>query len=119
MRFPIIKVRDKADGRIHILGTNSHDTLYVDNSKGLQYLNLQCDDGTGRDGSYEFVVKGNKCDPYAGIEFVDFDTLFDIYKKQVKLDCEQERQIRNIAKDVFDKYFKENRLDEDTDIQHS
>lgn len=111
MLFPIIKVRDKESGHVHILGTNSHDTLHIDG--GLQYYNLQCGDGTGRDGGFEFVGDVDE------IEFVDFDTLIDIYKNQIKLDCEQERKIRDWIKETFDKYSEENRLDEDTDIKHT
>lgn len=45
MLIPIIKVKD---GNFeHIVGTNSHDVLYVDEeSGGIQYLNIQCYEGT-------------------------------------------------------------------------
>lgn len=40
MLFPIIKVKDGE--HIHIVGTNSHDELYVDEiTGGIHYLNLQ------------------------------------------------------------------------------
>lgn len=47
MRFPVIKVRDHDLGWTHIVGTDSHDSLYVDDKTGgLHYDNLQ--NGEGR-----------------------------------------------------------------------
>ena len=40
MRIPIIRVKD--GDYEHIVGTNSHDVLYIDErSGGIQYLNMQ------------------------------------------------------------------------------
>ena len=45
MMIPIIEVQD-GDYK-HIVGTNSHDILYIDeDSGGIQYLNMQCCEGT-------------------------------------------------------------------------
>lgn len=45
MLIPIIKVKDGEYE--HIVGTNSHDVLYVDvESGGIHYLNVQCQEGT-------------------------------------------------------------------------
>lgn len=61
MFFPIIKVKDKRLGYDHIVGTNSHDLLYVDEETGgIQYLNLQCMAGTKvyskeKDNDYQFI----------------------------------------------------------------
>ncbi len=45
MRIPIIKVKDGECE--HIVGTNNHDVLYVDKeSGGIQFLNIQCCEGT-------------------------------------------------------------------------
>lgn len=37
----LIYVRDKYTGYIHIVGTDKHDRLYLDDSGNIQYLNLQ------------------------------------------------------------------------------
>lgn len=50
-----IKVRDKADGKIHTVGESYHDCLLVEDGK-VEYYNLQNGEGTG--GDYEFVEKG-------------------------------------------------------------
>lgn len=46
-------VRDKTDGYIHKVGSDVHDSLYVDSSGVVRYYNLQNSDGSS-DG-YEFV----------------------------------------------------------------
>lgn len=54
-KIPLLWIRDKASGRTHLYGTDSHDSLHIDDSGGLHYYNLQNGDGTGKGGSYEFV----------------------------------------------------------------
>lgn len=50
----LIYVRDKQTGYIHIVGTDQHDRLYLDDNGNIQYMNLQnC--GT-TEGDYEFVL---------------------------------------------------------------
>lgn len=52
----LIYVRDKQTGYIHIVGTDQHDRLYLDDDGNIQYLNLQNCSGTSCDGDYEFVL---------------------------------------------------------------
>ena len=50
----LIYVKDKETGYIHIVGTDQHDRLYLDDDGNIQYMNLQnC--GT-TEGDYEFVL---------------------------------------------------------------
>lgn len=50
----LIYVKDKETGYIHIVGTDQHDRLYLDDNGNIQYMNLQnC--GT-TEGDYEFVL---------------------------------------------------------------
>lgn len=73
MLIPVIKVRDKAHGTEHIIGTNSHDALVVDKHK-IEYYNLQNGCGTYGDDEYgyEFVFEENEWDvPY--IQFVSLE----------------------------------------------
>lgn len=55
MTYPIIKVRDKSNGEVHTVGTDSHDMLYIDDNGCIQYYNLQNGEGTG--GDYEFIYE--------------------------------------------------------------
>jgi len=72
MIFPVIKVRDKLTGREHIVGTDSHDTLYIDKETGgIHYYNLQ--NGEGTLGDYEFVGVETEYDPDPQIEFATVD----------------------------------------------
>jgi len=72
MKFPIIKVRDKLTGHEHIVGTDSHDTLFIDKETGgIHYYNLQ--NGEGTRGDYEFVGVDTEYDPDTQIEFVTVD----------------------------------------------
>lgn len=48
-----IYVKDTYDGRIHKLGSSRHDSLYVNDEGHIDYLNLQCCEGT-RYGNYIF-----------------------------------------------------------------
>jgi hypothetical protein len=50
----LIYVRDKDTGYIHIVGTDQHDRLYLDDSGNIQYMNLQ--NGETTEGCYEFVL---------------------------------------------------------------
>jgi hypothetical protein len=124
MRFAIIKVRDNDGGHEHILGTNSHDTLHIDDETGgLHYQNLQCCEGTTKyDGrsTYEFVGQTDEYNPYAEIEFVSFEELLEIYKENIAMSCEQERATRDMFKVFIEHHRKENNLDEDEgEIRHT
>ena len=47
MLFPVIKIREKTgdEETVHIVGTNSHDRLYIENN-AIHYLDIQCMSGT-------------------------------------------------------------------------
>ena len=104
MTFPIIEVVDKGRGGRHIVGTNSHDALHIDNETGgLHYYNLQCGEGTGEYGSYEFIGEDNEYGPGSEIRFVTFEELLEIYKKEVELTAEAEKNIREILAATHEK----------------
>lgn len=52
----LIFVRDKETGYIHIVGTDQHDRLYLDDNGNIQYLNLQNGGTTEGNYEYEFVL---------------------------------------------------------------
>ena len=126
MLFPVIKVKDNYNGTWHILGTNSHDSLYIDaETGGIHYLNLQCCAGTKKfqgKSDYEFVGEEIEYSGEPIIEFLTFDELAELCIKQTKMFCENEKKLRAIVKKVFeerDKAIAENGLDEDGGIRHS
>lgn len=86
MLIPIIKIND--NGRIHIVGTNSHDTLFVDeNTGGIQYLNLQCMEGTRKHcgvAEMSFVTKElEEWEVYPQIEMITVEELVEIATKNM------------------------------------
>lgn len=54
-KYPMLWIKDKCDGSIHLYGTDTHDSLYIDENGNIAYYNLQNGDGSGEGGSYEFV----------------------------------------------------------------
>ncbi len=97
MLFPVIKVKDGSFE--HIVGTNSHDTLFIDKeSGGIHYRSLQNEGTTERviDGEpceyipYEFVGTKTPDSPWPEIEFVTFEQLFQIAIDQMNLSADRE-----------------------------
>lgn len=78
MKFPIIKIRDKGSkGPGFLVGIDErHHELMVDENGNLEFLNVQCCDGTGVDGGFEFVAK--KDDFGASIDWGNIWDLIDI-----------------------------------------
>lgn len=54
-------IRDKTSGRVHRIGDDPHDSLWVDHKGTVHYMNLQCGDGAG---------PYSQLDQRAGFEFV-------------------------------------------------
>lgn len=102
MRIPIIKVKD--GGYEHIVGTNSHDVLYIDErSGGIQYLNMQCHEGTkkfGAEQTMQFVGKPMEEYDVLGpeIKFVTVEELIEIAVKYMKESTENKRRLHEMAK---------------------
>lgn len=69
MLFPIIKVKDNDTGHEHIVGTNSHDTLLINDGK-ITYYNLQNGEGSEY-GTYSFL--GVEDDFSLRVEFVSYE----------------------------------------------
>lgn len=84
MLFPIIKVHDKLHKNQEIIvgEDERHHILLVEKDGNLKFLNVQCCDGTGKGGSYEFLSRNG----YFGDE-IEFGTIFDIltlYAKNIQ-----------------------------------
>lgn len=56
LKAVLIYVKDKETGYIHIVGTDQHDRLYLDENGNIQYLNLQNGGTTEGNYDYEFVL---------------------------------------------------------------
>lgn len=83
MLIPVIKVRDKAIGSVHIVGSNSHDSLFV-NEHFISYYNLQNGCGSRGDDAYgyEFVFEQNQWGA-SYIEFVTLEKFIEISKQDI------------------------------------
>lgn len=85
MMIPIIKVKD--GDYEHIVGTNSHDVLYVDDENGgIQYLNVQCCEGTKKyDGkqTMQFVGEAGYFEDMQ-VQFVTVEELVGLAIKNMK-----------------------------------
>ena len=104
MLIPIIRIKD-GDGEPRIVGTDSHDTLHVDDETGgIQYLNLQCCEGTKKyasDASFKFVGETNEYSPYEEIQFVTFEELAQIYLEQVKMSCDSRKRMKAFVEGIL------------------
>jgi hypothetical protein len=110
MLFPVIRIRDKGSkDKGFMVGTNSHHRLELDGQGNIKFFNLQCCDGTGKYGDYEFVTeKGSRY-----IEMVTFDELLAIYKEEINMSCETEAEIKRIFDQFRDEAIKKNGLEEE------
>jgi hypothetical protein len=57
MLFPVIKIKDNDTGSIRIVGTSTHDTLFVSDNGGIGYYNLQNGCGSGETYSFQGVYR--------------------------------------------------------------
>lgn len=108
MLIPLIKVKDNIVSGVseHIVGTNSHDRLLVSEGGGIQYLNMQCMEGTGYDGEYAFVTRTNPYDGMAEIEFVTIRELIEIAMKDLEAEADSRIMLRELL------MIYENKVDE-------
>ncbi|MBU9738867.1 hypothetical protein [Diplocloster agilis] len=130
MLFPLIKIKDLAvlkNRPERVVGTNTHDSLYIDKeSGGIQYLNLQCCEGTKKYGnspvSYQFSGENNEYSPYCEITFVTFEQLCEVYLEETRKGCEAEKAIRNLIKETIAKHeqiIEEYNFDDDDRFNHT
>jgi hypothetical protein len=98
MLFPIIKVKDNETGYEHIIGTNSHDMLCVEDGL-ISYYNLQNGEGS-RFGTYSFL--GEEDEMYGvTVEFVTFEKLKEIYDQETKASIEQNRAMKEMIEKII------------------
>ena len=102
IRIPIIKVKDLGDfGTAHIVGTDPHDSLYIDNfTGGIHYHNIQCCASTqkvfhdGEDPDYGFVFDAREGYFHdAEIEFITPEQLFEMIIKTLHTQSEENTKL--------------------------
>lgn len=104
MLIPVIKVKDKASGTEHVIGTSSHDMLYIKNGS-IHYLNRQCFDGTN--GGYEFIGE-DSLDGFIEIEMWDIEDVIELARKDSKETAERRERLEAKIKQ-FQEERKQNR----------
>lgn len=108
MLFPIIKVSEKTgdEESTHIVGTNSHDRLYIDNN-AIHYLNAQCMTGTqcSEESGMKFqgVESEYSISGFPEIEFVTLENLIEIAIHSMKEQTENTIETRK----MISKYIEE------------
>ena len=99
MLFPIIEVMDNGrNGQRHIVGTSPHDCLTIEQSGLIGYYNLQ--NGEGTSGDYKFVGN-NMGGGITTVNFVNFDVLTELYKKQHEAEKEIRESLGKLARDFL------------------
>lgn len=109
--MPAIYVKDKQSNIIHMVGTDSHDRLYLDAEGNIQYSNLQNGGGTPDDYSFVLDDEGHneKNLPFTKKEQesygldekdafftnLDIDTINILYQKEK---CESEMKMKLLMK---------------------
>jgi len=107
MLIPIIKIND--GGYEHIVGTNSHDQLYVDEETGgIQYLNLQCCEGTkvytdDEQNTINFIGKDEDGSAHPLVEFVTIEELLIIATENMEKQTDAYIRLDELAKKYFEK----------------
>ena len=123
MRIPIIRVKD--GDYEHIVGTNSHDVLYIDErSGGIQYLNMQCCERTKKFGAgqaMQFV--GEPMEEYdvlgPEIRFVTVEELIGIAVEHMKESTENKIRLHEMAKVYLEEKVKCQKRLENDDVRDS
>lgn len=103
MLFPIIRVLDlDNEEHEHIVGTNTHDMLVVDEDSGeLEYYNLQCGEGTKKyHGHSSFRFAGVPSHLGTVVEFVSFEKLCELYRQQTDEDAKRDKLIRELFSQI-------------------
>ena len=100
----LIYVRDKDTGYIHLVGTDHHDRLYLDENGNIQYLNLQ--NGGTTEGDYEFVLdeQGHNQDNLTFTEeeqekygLSNIDDYFNSMDLETFMDLEAKKRIQELT----------------------
>lgn len=119
LRIPVIKVRDNgSNGAVHMVGTDSHDVLEVDESGGIHYYNLQNGEGTGQNSDYSFVTHDNGwTDTY--IEFVPIQEFIRLCCQHLDDAAEREKKFREVVGSSLQKFVEEMDKNAESGFKHT
>lgn len=95
MLFPLIVVKDVETGEEHIVGTNSHDVLFLENGK-IQYYNLQDGGATPCDFKFKGVKNPDDDNFDFEVKMVTFEELQEIYKKHEERERQYQKELDKI-----------------------
>lgn len=104
IKMPAIYVRDYCTKCIHMVGTNEHDRLYLDDDGHIQYFNLQ--NGCGTPDEYDFVLdpEGHDQDnlPFTKEEqekygLSNMDDYFNSIGLETYMDLEAKKRIQELT----------------------
>lgn len=100
MLFPVIKIKE--GDRVHIVGTNSHDELIIENN-AIHYLNIQSMVGTqypDESGMYFLEKEPDEYDlcPWATVEMVPIEELIKIAEENMVQQTESSLKLHESLK---------------------
>lgn len=102
MLFPLIKIKEKMGDKeyTHIVGTNSHDELIIENN-AIHYLNLQCMAGTQypeESGMYFVGKEPGEFEVDTTVEMVTIEELIAIAEQNMKNQTEASLKLHESVK---------------------
>lgn len=103
MLFPVIKIKE--GNRVHIVGTNSHDELIIENN-AIHYLNIQSMVGTrypDESGMYFLAKEPEEFEAYPTVEMVTIEELIKLATQNMKEQTDSSLKLHK----SFEKYLKE------------
>lgn len=103
MLFPVIKIKE--GNRVHIVGTNSHDELIIQNN-AIHYLNIQSMVGTrypDESGMYFLAKEPEEFEAYPTVEMVTIEELIKLATQNMKEQTDASLKLHK----SFEKYLKE------------
>ena len=104
MLIPVIRIRDKRTGNIHIVGTNYHDSLNIYKDR-LTYVNMQ--NGCGSqydDAEYEFVHEENDFGYYC-VEMVTLEQWIGLAINSMKEQADDSQKLYKLLMEDIDKKY--------------
>ncbi len=106
MLVPIIKIKEKHGNKeyIHMVGTNSHDKLIIENN-AIHYLNIQGMVGTQYPDESGMYFDGKEADeyyPFMTVEMVTVEEFIKIAKENMKKQTEDSIKMHKALKHYLD-----------------
>ena len=106
MLFPIIRVND--NGYEHIVGTNSHDYLYIEDN-AIHFMDIRSCEGTRyRDSGITFVEDKSidpeyDLRPCLSVQFMDLEEIIDLATEHLTETAEAKIKAYRVLKEFFEK----------------